>query len=149
MNSIWIFFFLAFVAGFCLPTQAGINTQLNQWSQSAILAATISFSVGTIGLIVYALCVRIPWPAVDTISSHPWWIWTGGLLGAYFVAATIVLAPKLGATSMIAMIIAGQLTTSVVIDHFGWLGYQMHPISGERILGVFLLLGGVVLVRLF
>jgi len=50
MNSIWAFFLLAFAAGFCLPTQAGINTQLNQWSQSAILAAMISFAVGTIGL---------------------------------------------------------------------------------------------------
>ena len=149
MNSIWTFFLIAFVAGFTLPTQAGINVQLNQWSQSAILAATISFAVGTIGLFVYALCLRIPLPAVETLSGHPWWIWTGGLLGAFFVAATIVLAPRLGATSMIALIIAGQMTTSVVLDHFGWLGYQMHPVSGMRILGVFLLLGGVILVRLF
>jgi len=50
---------------------------------------------------------------------------------------------------MIALIVAGQMMTSVVLDHFGWLGYQIHPISVVRILGVFLLLGGVVLVRLF
>ena len=149
MNSIWIFFMMAFVAGFTLPTQAGINMHLNQWSQSAILAATISFAVGTIGLFVYGLCLRIPWPAVNTMSSHPWWIWIGGLLGAFFVVSTIVLAPRLGAASMIALIVAGQMTTSVVLDHFGWLGYQVHPISGLRILGVFLLLGGVILVRLF
>ena len=60
MTSIWPFILLAFVAGFCLPTQAGINTQLNLWSQSAVLAATISFAVGTIGLLVYALVLRIP-----------------------------------------------------------------------------------------
>ena len=149
MNSIWVFFLLAFVAGFTLPTQAGINVQLNKWCQSAILATTISFAVGTIGLFFYVLCLRIPWPTVDTMSNHPWWIWTGGLLGAFFVASTIVLAPRLGAASMIALIVAGQMMTSVVLDHFGWLGYQIHPISGVRILGVFLLLGGVVLVRLF
>ena len=149
MNSIWTFFLLAFVAGFCLPTQAGINTQLNQWSQSAILAATISFAVGTIGLFVYALCLRIPWPAVDTMSSHPWWIWTGGLLGAFLVASTVVLAPRLGAAAMIALIVAGQMAASLVLDHFGWLGYQLHPINGLRILGVFLLICGVVLIRLF
>jgi transporter family-2 protein len=149
MNSIWPFILLALVAGFCLPTQAGINAQLNQWSQSAILAATISFAVGTIGLFVYALCLRIPWPAVDTMSRHPWWIWTGGLLGAFLVASTVVLAPRLGAASMIALIVAGQMTASVALDHFGWLGYQLHPLNGMRILGVFLLVGGVTLIRWF
>jgi transporter family-2 protein len=108
MTSIWPFILLALVAGFCLPTQAGINTQLNLWSQSAILAATISFAVGTIGLLIYALCLRIPWPAVGTITHHPWWIWIGGLLGAFLVASTVVLAPRLGAASMIALIVAGQ-----------------------------------------
>ena len=149
MNSIWPFILLALAAGFCLPTQAGINAQLNQWSQSAILAATISFAVGTIGLFVYALCLRIPWPAVDTMSRHPWWIWTGGLLGAFLVASTVVLAPRLGAASMIALILAGQMTASVALDHFGWLGYQLHPLNGMRILGVFLLVGGVTLIRWF
>jgi transporter family-2 protein len=149
MNSVWPFILLALAAGFCLPTQAGINAQLNQWSQSAILAATISFAVGTIGLFVYALCLRIPWPAVDTMSRHPWWIWTGGLLGAFLVASTVVLAPRLGAASMIALILAGQMTASVALDHFGWLGYQLHPLNGMRILGVFLLVGGVTLIRWF
>lgn len=149
MNSVWPFILLALAAGFCLPTQAGINAQLNQWSQSAILAATISFAVGTIGLFVYALCLRIPWPAVDTMSRHPWWVWTGGLLGAFLVASTVVLAPRLGAASMVALIVAGQMTTSVVLDHFGWLGYQLHPLNGVRILGVCLLVGGVVLIRWF
>jgi transporter family-2 protein len=149
MTSIWPFILLAFVAGFCLPTQAGINVHLNHWTQSAILAATISFAVGTIGLLVYALCLRIPWPALDAISRHPWWIWTGGLLGAFLVASTVVLAPRLGAAPMIALIVAGQMTASVVLDHFGWLGYQLHPLSGPRILGVFLLVGGVVLIQRF
>ena len=149
MTSIWLYILLALVAGFCLPTQAGINTQLNLWSQSAILAATISFAVGTIGLFIYALCLRIPFPEVDTIGRHPWWVWTGGLLGAFLVASTVVLAPRLGAASMVALIVAGQMTASLALDHFGWLGYQLHPISGLRILGVLLLIGGVVLIRLF
>jgi len=149
MTSIWPFILLAFVAGFCLPTQAGINTQLNLWSQSAVLAATISFAVGTIGLLVYALLLRIPWPTVGAINQHPWWIWTGGLLGAFLVASTVVLAPRLGAASMIALIIAGQMTASLALDHFGWLGYQVQPISGLRILGGVLLVSGVMLIRLF
>lgn len=149
MTSIWPYILLALVAGFCLPTQAGINAQLNLWSQSAILAATISFAVGTIGLFIYALCLRIPWPALGTIGRHPWWVWSGGLLGAFLVASTVVLAPRLGAASMVALIVAGQMTASLALDHFGWLGYQLHPINGLRVLGVLLLVAGVVLIRLY
>jgi len=149
MIDAWPYMLLAVVAGFCLPTQAGINAQLNLWSQSAILTATISFAVGTIGLAVYALILRTPWPAEAGIARYPWWIWSGGLLGAFLVASTVVLAPRLGAASMIALIVAGQMLSSIVLDHFGWIGYPVHPINGFRLLGVVLLLGGVVLIRLF
>lgn len=147
--SLWPFILLAFVAGFCLPTQAGINVQLNLWSRSPILAATISFAVGTISLAVYSLIIRVPWPSGESITRYPWWIWSGGLIGAFLVASTIILAPRLGAASMMALIVAGQMSASVFLDHFGWLGYEMHPASGLRMLGVILLVGGVVLIRLF
>jgi transporter family-2 protein len=143
---LWPFIMLAIVAGFCLPTQAGINAQLNLWSRSAIMAATISFAVGTIGLAAYCLILRVPWPAEDPFSRYPWWIWTGGFLGAFLVASTVVLAPRLGAAYMVALIVAGQM---MALDHFGWLGYQVHPANGLRMLGVVLLVGGVVLIRLF
>jgi len=149
MPSLWLYILLAFVAGFCLPTQAGINTQLNLWTRSAILTATISFAVGTIALTVYALILRVPWPSGDAVTRYPWWIWTGGFLGAFLVASTVVLAPRLGAASMMSLIISGQMFASLFLDHFGWLGYQVHPAGGLRLLGVVLLLGGVVLIRLF
>jgi transporter family-2 protein len=114
ITSVWPYLLLAIVAGFCLPTQAGINAQLNLWSHSAILTATISFAVGTIGLAVYALILRTPWPTETTIARYPWWIWSGGLLGAFLVASTVVLAPRLGAASMIALIVAGQMLSSII-----------------------------------
>jgi len=149
MPSVWPFILLAIAAGFCLPAQAGINTQLNLWSRSAILTATISFAVGTVALALYALILRVPWPSGDAVTRYPWWIWSGGFLGAFLVASTVVLAPRLGAASMISLIIAGQMFASLTLDHFGWLGYQVHPVSGLRMLGVILLIGGVVLIRLF
>ena len=149
MPSLWPYILLAFAAGFCLPTQAGINTQLNLWSRSAILADTISFAVGTLVLAVYALILRVPWPSGEDVTRYPWWIWTGGFLGAFLVASTVVLAPRLGAASMMSLIIAGQMFASLFLDHFGWLGYQVHPVSGLKMLGAALLVGGVVLIRLF
>jgi len=146
--SILPYLLLALAAGACLPTQAGINTQLNLWTRSPILAAAISFGVGTTVLVLYALLARIPVPAAEDLSRNPWWIWTGGILGAFFVASTVILAPRLGAAAMVAAIIAGQMITSLVLDHCGWLGYAPQPVTIWRILGVGLIVCGVLLIRL-
>lgn len=147
MKEVIIYIILAVAAGFCLPTQAGINSRLNLWTHSSILAAAISFAVGTAGLVVYAVILRIPLPAMSSLKEYPWWIWTGGFLGAFLVAATVVLAPRLGAASMIALIVTGQMAASVLLDHFGLIGYPVHPINVWRVCGAFLLVGGVVLIR--
>ena len=83
MNSPLPYFLLALAAGVCLPTQAGINSRLNLWTQSPILAAAISFAVGTLALIIYALILRIPIPSYSNMGQQPWWVWSGGLLGAF------------------------------------------------------------------
>lgn len=149
MNQLLALVLMALAAGFCMPVQAGINAQLNLWTGSPVLAAAVSFAVGTLALCAYALLLRIPLPAAGVLGAAPWWVWVGGFLGAYFVAATVILAPKLGATSMLALILAGQVISSLALDHFGWLGYPLHPISLPRLLGVLLIVGGVFLVRFF
>ena len=150
MNATLLLILLALVAGLTIPTQAGINAQLTaNWARSPILAATISFFVGTAGLIIYVFLTRIPLPPLTDIGRFPWWIWIGGLLGAFFVSTTIFLAPKLGATTMTALILAGQMSASLYLDHFGYLGYPEHAASPGRIAGVLLIVGGVAMVRIF
>jgi len=140
---------LAFVAGACAPTQAGINSQLRFWTNDPVFAAMISFAVGTAALLCYVLVLRIPWPAIKTMSYAPWWIWTGGLLGAFLVAVTVILAPELGAATMMAIMIAGQMTAGVILDHFGLVGYEEHPVNIWRCLGAVLLVTGVVIIKRF
>jgi transporter family-2 protein len=149
MNAFVFLMLLALLAGIVIPTQAGINAQLSLWTKSSVLSSTVSFAVGTLVLIIYSAVMRIPLPAMATAGVHPWWVWTGGALGAYFVAATIFLAPKLGATTMVALLLAGQMVASLAFDHFGLLGYPIHPISLGRIAGVIMIAGGVMLVKNF
>lgn len=63
------------------------------------------------------------------------------------MAVSVILAFKLGATGLMAWIIAGQLVASVLLDHTGALGFAVREISWQRIAGVLLLLGGAVLVN--
>ncbi len=144
-----VFLILAFLAGAGGPVQAGVNVQLRAWTKDPVLAAMISFAVGTLALLLYALIFRIPTPDVRYIRDVPWWAWTGGIYGAFLVAVSVVLAPTLGAATLMALIVAGQLTGGLLLDHFGVLGYQTHPITLWRLVGGLLIVCGVIIIRRF
>jgi transporter family-2 protein len=143
---LWYLVF-AVAAGAMLPIQFGINAQLSQWVGSPIRAAFVSFLVGAIALLVISAFVRRPLPSLARLGDVPWWVWTGGLLGAFYVAGSIVAAPKLGAVTLAAAIIFGQTLTSVLADQFGWVGFKEHHATPGRLAGVVLVGVGVVLVR--
>jgi transporter family-2 protein len=138
---------LALLAGVGLPTQAGINAQLGLWTRSSITAALISFTVGTLALSIAAIAMAPPLPHWSSAAALPWWIWSGGVMGAFFVAASTFIAPQLGATTMLALILAGQIVASLLFDHFGLLGYPLHPLNLQRSIGLLLLIAAVVLIR--
>jgi transporter family-2 protein len=144
-----VYIVLALVAGACAPTQAGINSQLRLWTQDPVFAAMISFLVGTLSLMAYVLVLRVPWPSLKTVPDLPLWIWSGGVLGAFLVAVSIVLAPKIGAATLMALMIAGQMGSSIILDHYGLVGYEIHPASAWRLVGVVLVVLGVVLIKRF
>lgn len=137
---------LGVVAGFGLTVQVGMNSQLRKVLQSANLAALISFLVGTLALILLLLMLRTPVPERAAFMAVPWWAWIGGLLGAFYVASSTVVAVELGATTLLGLALLGQLTTALVIDHYGWLGLPVNPITWARVAGVALLGAGVWLI---
>jgi bacterial/archaeal transporter family-2 protein len=139
----WI---LGVVAGFGLTVQVGMNSQLRKVLQSANLAALISFTVGTVALIGLLFALRSPLPARDTFAAVPIWAWFGGLLGAFYVASSTIVAAELGATTLLGLALLGQLATAMVIDHYGWLGLPENPVTWTRLVGVAFLGAGVWLV---
>ncbi len=144
-----ILLLVAAAAGALLPVQAGINAGLRISVDAALFSALASFVVGTVALFGIQAVSREPVPALATLARVPLWQWTGGLLGVGYVVATILLAPRLGASAMIAAVVAGQMLASILLDHFGVAGYPVHPASAGRILGVALVVAGVLLIRRF
>ena len=112
-----------------LPIQFGINAQLAEWVGGSVRAAFVSFLVGAFALFIAVLVAARGWP--DRAGDAPWWVWTGGLLGAFYVLGSIVTAPKLGAATLVALILAGQAIASLAVDHFGWVGFEEQPDHGS------------------
>lgn len=141
---------IALLAGLAVVIQAGVNSELKLSINNPILTALLSFCVGTIFLFMYILLTnRTPLPSLTTLAGISWWKWTGGLLGAIYITAVIIVSPRIGAANTIGFIVAGQLIAAVIFDHFGWIGFPVKMISLGRIAGVALLIAGVYLIRRF
>jgi bacterial/archaeal transporter family-2 protein len=136
---------LAAGAGCLVGMQAPINSRLGK-SVGSVQAATISFMVGTVVLLLAVAFVNGGFGNLAHISRAPWWALLGGLCGAVFVTIAIVTVRTLGASGLSAAVITGQLVVSVVIDRFGLLGIAKQPVGASRIIGLVLLVVGVVLV---
>ena len=141
-----IFYFFAILCGVANSVQSGVNAELRKGINNPIFAAIISFSVGLVGLILITPFFKDPIPSLATLKSLEWWKWIGGILGAFFVTTVILIVQKIGSANMLALIVAGQLITAMLLDHFGLLGYKMHPITIWRIVGGIVTVIGVYMI---
>lgn len=137
---------IAMVIGGGLSVQVGLNSQLRQHLGDPALAALGNFLVGTVAIVIWLLVMRVTWPAMGTLRAVPPVTWLGGLFGATYVAAAALLAPRLGSAPLLALLIGGQLLMSLLLDHFGWVGFTTHEMNLPRLLGAVLLVAGVVLI---
>ncbi len=137
----------AIVAGTFLPLQAGVNTRLAHFVGGPVRASTISFAVGAIALLVVVVLFYRS-GGVHAMSA-PWWAWTGGFLGAFYVTSTVVVPVRIGAAPFFGLLVAAQLVMGVLIDRFGLIGFPERGLSPLRMVGVGLLVAGALLVRLF
>jgi transporter family-2 protein len=136
-------YLLGIVAGFGLTAQIGMNSELRRVLHSSNTAALVSFLVGTVALVAFLVATRTPLPARDALAAVPLWAWFGGIMGAFYVAISTVVATELGAASLLGLALLGQLAAALLVDHFGWLGFPEHPITLTRVAGVALLGLGV------
>ncbi len=149
MSNTYLYLLIALLAGAMMPTQAATNNKMAAFVDSPILAAFVSFVVGTVALLAYILLTGIPLANLSSVKDAPAIAWAGGFLGAFFVAAAVTLVPRLGVAMTFSLIIAGQMIVTLIIDHFGLLGVDVKPVSWARIAGILLITGGVVLIRRF
>jgi transporter family-2 protein len=73
-------------------------------------------------------------------------MWLGGLTGVIYVVSSAALAARLGSAGWLSLVIAGQIVASLLLDHFGLVGFDARPVNALRVAGAFLLLAGVYLV---
>lgn len=141
-------FLIAFAMGCVLPLQAAINATLRTpLGGSTLQAAFVSFAIGTAALALVFTAMGQPWSALAGLAQTRPWQLTGGLLGAFFVFGSTLLAPRIGLAAMVSLIVAGQLCASLAYDRFGLLGIAARELSAARAVGALLIAIGVLVMN--
>ena len=138
---------VALLAGAALPFQAAGNAAIGRELGHPLWGALASLAVSVIITLAVALLLRVPGPALGRALAGPWWLWLGGVLGALYLASAAAVTPKLGAGGFLVWVVAGQMVTALVVDHFGLMGLEAKPATLRRVAGIALILAGVFCVQ--
>jgi transporter family-2 protein len=139
---------IAILAGALNTVQAGANATLNKTlGQPVLVALTVSAANAVVYLAAVPF-VGLGWPGASRLAQAPWWAWLGGAMGGAYVLAMIFFAGRLGAATFAGFTVTAGLVTSVLLDHFGWVGFAQHTAGFGRILGCGLMIAGVALIAL-
>ncbi len=134
--------------GAILPVQAVLNTRLGKQTGGPLISSTLSFLVGLIALLIINLVANYSALSnMKLLSVSPWYVWMGGLLGAIYVTCVIFVNQQQGVALTFALVVAGQIFVSLVIDHYGLFGSIIRPLSIPKIIGALLIIAGLVLIK--
>jgi len=145
----WLIYLAAVAAGAANPGQAGANSELRKAIDQPWVAAIWVYLSGLVCVFFIQFIFRQGWPSGQKLASTPWWASTGGFLSIASTLAGISLAQKLGSGVFTGISVTASLAVSIVLDHFGWIGFKVHPASIPRMLGCVLMITGLWLVAKF
>jgi len=140
---------IALISGMFIPVQAAMNAKMRAFMINPFYSVMVNFIIGVIALTVAIMITQLlqspgNWRAG---INAPWWAWCGGLIGAFYVLASVLVVPRTGAAGFSVAIISGQLFGALIVDHYGLFGLTERLISLPRIAGMIFLLAGLWLVQ--
>lgn len=146
----WYLYAIAMLAGVANAIEPGQNASLAKATGQHLLAGAVCFTTALlcflIGLAFRSRRIALPWQAWANV---PWWAWPGGVLGAVVVVAQLYLAERLGAAPFLGLVVTGGVVASILLDHFGLAGFDVHRASRWRLGGGIMMVIGVTLVALY
>lgn len=145
----WLTSLFALLSGALITCQAGANTELKKSLGQPMLAVIVNYTLGLLGVLAYSMITKVAVPSSEAASTAPWWGWLGGLLGVAYGLAAVMLGSKLGAAPLMALVVTGHLVCSVLLDNFGWIGFEVDHAGFGRVFGCVLMVADLALIAEF
>ena len=144
----FVLFLVALAGGVANPFQSGTNAELNKQLTQSLWATICVYALGLVLLLGIQIFVRQPLP-LDKVGTVPWWAWLGAPISLVSTFIALTIAQKMGSGLFTGATVTASLVTSVVLDHFGLIGFKVHPASPLRILGCAVMVVGLWLMAKF
>jgi len=146
--QIMLYLIMGLIIGMFFPIQASISARLSSYSKTPLTASFIAFSLGTVILLIINLIVNPIGISVGINFSYPLYVFIGGAIaGVGFNVANIILFSKLGASVTTIITVTGQMIVGILIDHFGWFGVPVNPITITRLIGTIIMIFAISFVQ--
>lgn len=147
-NVQWLLYLLTLASGLLTPVQSGLTGALDKALGRPFLVAVVSLAGSLVCAVTGALVTgQLGWPK-EKAAEAPWWAWLAGLAGLVVLIARPYAARPLGAAVFTGLTVTASVVFSVLLDHYGLLGFQQHAAGWGRIAGAALMCAGVLLVSL-
>jgi transporter family-2 protein len=138
-----LLFLMVFAGGMAAAIQPSINATLARRT-GVLESLLVSFTVGA--LILLATLLASGKASFQGLQQAAWWEFTGGAFGVFLVLAITIGVPRIGTSTAVAITIAAQLLTGLVLDHFGAFGFNATAINLRGAIGGILLIVGTIMI---
>lgn len=133
-------YLLALLAGMTMAVQGSLNSALGKVIGLLETTFVVHF-VGSLAVLIL-LALHLGKGNFSEAGKAPFYFYAGGLLGVLIVYTVAASIPKLGVAVATTVIIVGQVTTALIIDHFGLFGLREVSFTWLKGLGLLLLATG-------
>ena len=105
------------IAGAVVGFQRALNGEINEYSHQSFTTSLLNFITGT-SLLVILILIGLATNQMSLVAlpTGPWWMYTGGLIGIFYIAFTSTIVQHLGVLTFTLFSVGGQLVGSLVID---------------------------------
>ena len=138
---------LALIAGALVGVQRALNGQINEYSQNSYTTSLLNFITGTSFLTLFIIIlIALGRVELEPLPIGPWWIYTGGIIGVIYIAATSLIVQHLGVLTFTLFSVGGQLIASLLLDIYSptqGVSVSWYLVSGIAMTYIGVLVGGV------
>lgn len=138
---------LALIAGALVGVQRALNGQINEHSQNSYTTSLLNFITGTSFLTLFIIIlIALGRVELQPLPIGPWWIYTGGVIGVIYIAATSLIVQHLGVLTFTLFSVGGQLIASLLLDIYSptqGVSVSWYLVSGIAMTYIGVLVGGV------
>ena len=138
---------LALIAGALVGVQRALNGQINEHSQNSYTTSLLNFITGTSFLSLFIIILIVLGRVeLQPLPAGPWWIYTGGVIGVIYIAATSLIVQHLGVLTFTLFSVGGQLIASLLLDIYSptqGVSVSWYLVSGIAMTYIGVLVGGV------